>query len=525
MRLFALSLVLLAGCNTSPAPFDTLIRGGSVLDGTGAPAVQADIGVVGGRIVQIGVGLDSTGAGEIIDATGLVVAPGFVDLHAHLDPLHRLPGAESHVRQGVTTALGGPDGGGPWPLDGYLQETAEMGVGINVAFLAGHNTIRRQVMGLAARTPSPDELDQMQQMVSQAMEVGAFGLSTGLKYIPGTFSEVDEVVALARVAAEQGGIYTSHLREEGLGLIEGVAEAMEIGARANITAVLTHHKVVGQPMWGSSSRTLAMVDSARAAGTDVLIDQYPYTASYTGIGILVPSWAQAGGTDSLLHRMDDPVLADSILAGIAYNIVTDRGGNDLSRVQFALVEWDRTLEGQTLADWAIRQDRPLTPESGAELVIEALRRGGASCVFHAMDEDDVRAIMRHPQTAIASDGRLVEFGDGHPHPRWYGTFPRVLGHYVREEGVLELTEAVRKMTSLPAGVLGLQDRGQLRTGWAADIVIFDPVTVADLATFEAPHQYPTGIQHVIVNGVPAVRDGAFTNRRDGLVLRKAGAEG
>lgn len=522
MRQFALSvtLVLLAGCNTSPAPFDILIRGGLVLDGTGAPAVRADIGILRGRIAQIGVDLDSTGTGEIIDATGFVIAPGFVDIHAHLDPLHRLPGAESHVRQGVTTALGGPDGGGPWPLGGYLDETADMGVGINVAFLAGHNSIRREVMGLAARAPSSDELDRMQQMVGQAMEAGAFGLSTGLKYIPGTFSDVDEVVALASVAAEHGGIYTSHLREEGLGLIEGVAEAMEIGARADITAILTHHKVVGQPMWGSSARTLAMVDSARAAGTSVLIDQYPYTASYTGIGILVPSWAQAGGTDSLLHRMDDPELADSILAGTAYNIVTDRGGNDLRRVQFALVEWDRTLEGQTLADWAIRLGRPLTPESGAELVIEALRRGGASCVFHAMDEADVRAIMRHPQTAIASDGRLVQLGDGHPHPRWYGTFPRVLGHYVRQERVLELPEAVRKMTSLPAGILGLEDRGQLRTGWAADIVIFDPETVMDLATFDAPHQYPAGIQHVIVNGIPAVRDGVFTDRRDGVVLRK-----
>jgi dihydroorotase/N-acyl-D-amino-acid deacylase len=391
---------------------------------------------------------------------------------------------------------------------------------MNVAFLAGHNTIRREVMGLEDRTPTGAELERMRAMVARAMGEGAFGLSTGLKYLPGAFSDVDEVVALAGAAADSGGIYTSHLREEGLGLLEGVSEALEIGRRAGIAVVLTHHKVVGQPMWGASRTTLAMVDSARAAGTDVMIDQYPYTATYTGITILVPPWALAGGDSAFLARMDDPVLADSILAGIEHNIVNDRGGNDLARVQLARVEWDTTLEGGTLADWAAREGRASTTAVGAELVVEAIRRGGASAIYHALHEDDVERILAHPFTMVASDGRLTRPGEGHPHPRWYGTFPRVLRVYVRERGLLTLEEAIRKMTALPADRLGLADRGRIAPGAAADLVILDPDTVADRATFENPHQYPVGIDWVIVNGRVAVEEGVYLDVRPGRVLRR-----
>ena len=265
--------------------------------------------------------------------------------------------------------------------------------------------------------------------------------------------------------------------------------------------MLTHHKVVGQPTWGASVKTLAMVDSARAAGTDAMIDQYPYTASYTGITILIPAWAMAGGTGDLLQRMEDPALADSILSGIEFNIINDRGGNDLRRVQFAIVRWDRSLEGKTLHDWAMREGLASTPETGARLVIEAVRRGGASAIFHAMSEEDVERIMAHPFTMIASDGRLTQPGEGHPHPRWYGTFPRVLGLYARDKGVISLEQAVRKMSTMPAERMGLRERGQLREGWFADVVIFDPATVADQATFEEPHQLATGVEHVLVAGV------------------------
>jgi dihydroorotase/N-acyl-D-amino-acid deacylase len=310
------------------------------------------------------------------------------------------------------------------------------------------------------------------------------------------------------------------LRDEGLQLLDGVAEAIRIGREADIPVVLTHHKVVGGPMWGSSTRTLAMMDSARAAGIDVMADQYPYTATHTGISILVPAWALADGDSAFQRRSADPVLRDSILAGIRWNLENDRGGGDLSRVQFARVEWDASLEGRTLADWARREGREPTLVTGAELVVDAMRRGGANAIYHVLNEEDVERIMADPHTAIASDGRLTQPGEGHPHPRWYGTFPRVLGYYVRDRGVFTLEEAVRRMTSLPADRLGLRDRGRIVQGAAADLVIFDRNRVRDLATFQEPHQYPEGIPYVIVNGIVVVDDDQFTGERAGRVLRR-----
>lgn len=509
-------VVMFAACSGS---YDIVIDGGVVLDGTGSPGVPADVAIRGDRIVRIAPDIPTDRAGRVIDASGLTVAPGFIDIHSHLEPLLRLPTAETKLRQGVTTAVGGPDGGGPWPLGDYLDSAQTLGVGANVAFLVGHNTIRREVMGMDNRAPTADELDTMRAMVAQGIDEGAYGLSTGLRYLPGAYSDVDEVVALSEVAAGRGGVYTSHLREEGLGLIEGVAEAIEINRRAGIPVVLTHHKVVGHPMWGSSQRTLAMVDSANAAGGRVYIDQYPYTATYTGIGILVPPWAMAGGDSTFFERLENPVLRDSIVSGIVFNMINDRGGNDLSRVQLARVQWMPELEGQTLADWAEMLGMPNTPETGAQLVIEAIRRGGASAIYHVLEESDVERIMQHPQTAIASDGRLVEPGDGHPHPRWYGTFPRVLGRYVRERQVLALEEAVRKMTSLPASHIGIEERGTIAEGMFADVVVFDAERIIDRATFEDPHQYPVGIVTVIVNGTVAVEGDSLVVGNAGRVLR------
>lgn len=498
--------------------YDLLIVNGTVYDGTGAAGVRADIAVRGDRIVRVGA-LTGATATRTIDARGLAVAPGFLDLHAHLEPLHRLPAAESAVRQGVTTALGGPDGSGPWPMADYLRETERHPLGLNVAFLAGHNTLRRFVMKMANRAPRPDELQRMEEMVEQAMREGAFGLSTGLKYLPGAFSKVDEIIALSRVAAAHGGIYTSHLREEGIGLIEAVEEAIEIGRRAGIPVVLTHHKVIGQQMWGASERTLAMVDAARAAGIDVMLDQYPYTASHTNITVLLPSWARAGGDSAFQRRCADPAERWRIRDDVEQAIRTDRGGGDLRRIQFASVPWQPELAGRTLHDWCIERGLEPTITHGAELVIEAALRGGCGCIFHAMDDADVERIMRHPQTMIASDGRLSQLGEDQPHPRNYGTFPRVLGRYVRERQVLTLETAIHKMTLQPAQRLGLRDRGRVAEGWHADLVVFDPQTVIDRATFEEPHQYPDGIPYVIVNGVVTVDDGHMTDARAGRVLR------
>ena len=504
------------------AQWSLLIAGGTIVDGTGAPRFTGDVAISGDRVVLVSrTPLDRSRATRVIDARGLIVAPGFIDLHAHLEPLLEMPDAKSAVTQGVTLALGGPDGSGPFPLAAYLDSAQRAGLGMNVAYLVGHNTVRRMVMGTENRAPTADELARMVTLIRQGMGDGAFGISTGLRYVPGYYSTTAEVVALSRAAADSGGIYTSHLREEGLGLLEGVAEAITIARDARIPVVLTHHKAVGALMWGKSVVTLAMVDSARAAGLDVMIDQYPYTASQTSLSVLLPPWALAGGARALRERVAQPALRDSILRGIVELLRTDRGGGDTRRVQFGSVSWDRSLEGRTLYDWAMRRGVGPSLDSAAVLVLEGELNGGASMVYHIIDEGDVRRIMQHPQTMIASDGRLTRPGQGVPHPRAYGTFPRVLGHYVREEGVLSLEVAVHKMTGMPAARLGLAgQRGCLAVGCAADVAIFDAATVGSPATFEQPHQYATGIPFVIVNGVPVVDAGVFTAARPGRALRR-----
>ena len=502
-------------------PYDVIVRNGTVLDGTGAPGVKADVAILGKRIVRVSqVPLDPTDASQVIDATGLIVAPGFIDLHTHLDPLLQLPGAESHVRQGVTLALGGPDGGGPWPFGTYLDSADRAGLGMNVAFLTGHNIIRETVMGTENRAPTTAELARMRSMVAKAMDEGAFGLSTGLRYVPGYYSTLDEVIALSEEAAKRGGIYTSHLREEGVGLLQGVGEALEIGRRAKIPVILTHHKAIGRQAWGKSVITLAMVDSARKAGTDVMIDQYPFTASFTGLSVLVPPWALAGGNPELRKRIENPVLKDSITRGIIDLLLNDRGGGDISRVQFAIVAWDKSLQGKTLADWAVQRGLKPTPENAVGLILEGVLKGGAGMVYHVIDEQDVRRIMAHPMTMIASDGRLTKLGEGVPHPRNYGTFPRVLGKYVREDHVLTLEQAINKMTGMPAARLNLRDRGCLRAGCVADVTIFDASKVRDMGTFTDPHHYPEGIPWVLVNGEVVIANNVFTAARPGRVMRR-----
>lgn len=499
--------------------YDLVIQNGVIYDGLGNAGVKGDIGIKDEKIVAIQPEITGK-TKKVIDALGFAISPGFVDVHTHLEPLLLFPQAESHIRQGVTTALGGPDGSCPLPLGAYLDDLEKEGIGYNIGYLTGHNSIRSEVMGLDNRAPTYPELIEMQYLVKKSMEEGAFGISTGLKYLPGTFSKLDEVVAVSKVAGAMGGIYTSHLREEGLKLLGGVQEAIDIAEQANIPVVLTHHKVVGQPMWGSSKTTTKMVSNARKKGLDVMIDQYPYTASYTSLSILIPAWSMAGGRyKAFAKRCENPILRDSIKKGIIFNIINDRGGNDLKRVQFSKFNWKPEFESKTLYDWAIAEGLEPTPENGAELIIQAQLHRGASCIFHAMDEKDVARIMQHPQTMIASDGRLTPFGKGHPHPRAFGTFPRVLGKFVREDKVLDLPTAIHKMTALPAKRMGLMNRGVLATGNYADITIFDPKTIIDKADFQNPHQYPEGIHYVIVNGKTVVKDGQYFDIRAGKVLR------
>lgn len=497
--------------------YDLIIVNGTILDGTGSESFQADIGILDERIVEIG-DLKNAEAKTIIDASGMVVSPGFIDMHTHLEPIMEMPDAKSLIMQGVTLALGGPDGGGPWPFGSYLDSLEQLGTGPNLAYLIGHNTIRREVMGNVDQAPTLSQMDSMKNYVEMAMKEGAFGISTGLKYLPGTFAKVDEIISLSKVASSYQGIYTSHLREEGLGLIDAVQEAILISKEAEIPVVLTHHKAIGVKMWGASVKTLSLVDSARKEGLDIMMDQYPYAASHTGISVLIPSWALEGSEFS--NRVQDPILKDSIKSGIIFNILNDRGGNDLRRIQFSRVSWRKELEGKTLHDWAILEGMEPTVENGAELVIQAQLNGGTGTIYHAMDEADVERIMKHPMTMIGSDGRLSQPGDGHPHPRAYGTFPRILGYYVREKNILDLPTAIHKMTGLSAQRLGIQDRGIIKKGNFADLTIFDPEKIIDRSTFTDPHQYPTGVQFVLVNGRLIVDQGEFQDIRPGKILRK-----
>lgn len=507
--------IVLLAC--SEEKHDLLILNAQIYDGLGNPPTQADLAISNGIITGIG-DYSATNADHIIDAQGRSLTPGFIDMHVHLEPLLDMPLAESHARQGVTFALGGPDGSSPWPFPSYLDSLDQTPLGIHVGYLIGHNSIRSEILGLDDRKPTDEELAQMEQLVRYGMEAGAFGISTGLKYLPGTFAELDEIIALAKVTTASGGIYTSHLREEGIGLIEAVQEAIQIGKEARIPIVLTHHKAIGVKMWGASARTLALVDSARNLGIDVMMDQYPYAASHTGISVLIPSWSREGG--DFAERVKDKHLYDSIKSGIVWNILNDRGGSDLRRIQFSRVEWMPELEGKTLHDWILMDGKEPTVEIGAEYVIQAQLNGGTGTIYHAMDEADVENILSHPMTMIGSDGRLSQPGLGHPHPRAYGTFPRILGRYVREKEVLKLEEAIYKMTGLPAKRLGLQDRGVIEVGKKADLVIFNPATVRDLSTFENPHQYPEGIDFVLIEGQLLVEEGEFLGTSHGRLIRR-----
>ena len=516
-----LPLALASAAAAQGRAYDIVIRGGTVVDGTGAAGYRADVAIRGDRIVRIArEGIPAEQANLAIDARGLVVAPGFIDTHAHVEDLATNPLAESFIRQGVTTVIYAPDGGMPWPLETAIARLGQTHHAPNTAFFAGHNTIRQQVMGSADRAPTPVELERMKAMVAQAMRAGALGFSTGLRYVPGIYSKTEEVVELAKVAATQGGSYFSHIRDEGAGSIDAVAEVIRIAREARMPAQVTHHKLMGQQQWGQSVRTLAMVDSARAQGLDVSIDQYAYDATSTGTAVLFPAWALAGGRDSLRARLANPEQRKRIEAGIKETILEERGGGDLSRIRIASYGPHAQWNGKTFADIAKERGRAPDLDFATALAIEIQSAGGASGVWHVADEGDVRRIMKHPFTMISSDGGMGVLDHGHPHPRNYGAFARVLGRYVREEKVLTLEEAVRKMTSLPAWRIGQPERGRIAEGAFADVAVFNPATIRDLATYENPHQFSVGVEYVLVNGVLVLRSASLTGEKPGRVLRR-----
>ena len=503
-----------------PETFDLLIRNARIIDGTGAPWFRADVAVRGDTIVAVGRELAGE-ARQIVDARGQVVSPGFIDLHTHARRgLFEVPTADNYVRQGVTTLFEGPDGSSPLPLAPFLAKIAATRTSVNVGVFVGQGSVRSAVIGDVDRVATADEIEKMRGLVRQAMHDGAFGLSTGLFYVPGAFTPTAEVAELAKEAGRLGGIHVSHMRDEASKVVESVAETIAIGEQGGLPTQVTHHKIIGKAYWGKSVETLRLVDQARARGVDATVDQYPYTASSTSIqAALFPSWAQDGGRQGLVTRLKDPTTRAKIRGESAALIRDERGGGDPRNIVLANCPWDASLAGKSFADLLRTRGVEPTAEHAADLAMWVVEQGGCQGIFHAISEDDLVRILRHAATMIASDGEVPIFGKAHPHPRSYGTFARVLGVYVREKQVIVLEEAVRKMTSMPAQRVGLQDRGLIRVGMKADLAVWDPATVADRATFEQPHQYAEGFSLVVVNGQVVFDGKAMTPARPGRVLQ------
>jgi len=516
---FALILAAAPGASVSAQTYDVLITRGTVVDGTGADRFRADVAVVDGRIALVSqTPIDPSLATTVIDATGQVVTPGFIDNHSHVQQtIAEYPLAENFLRQGITSLIVSLHSGDqPWPLEEFASGLT---MAPNVGFFAGHTWTRKQVMGMENRAPTPAELDEMRALVDQSMREGALGFSTGLLYVPANFAETEEVIELAKVASAHGGIYVSHMRNEASGLLESVAEVIRIAEEADIPAQINHHKASGAGQWGWSERSLAMIDSANAAGLTVTHDLYPYAASSTSSAILFPQWALAGGPEDFAARVADAETRARMEEDMRRIIMTDRVGADMSRIQFRVLGSDESYNGRTLADYAADRGLPNDLETGIQLAIELQLQGGFSAIYHAMDEGDVIRIMQHPLAMIETDGDAVGYGIGYPHPRSYGAFPRVLARYVRELGVITLEEAVMKMTSMPARWLGREDMGVIAEGMRADVAVFDPDVIADRATFSDPHQYSVGINDLLVNGVPVIRSGGLTGEKPGRWLR------
>jgi len=501
-----------------PDRFDILIAGGKVVDGSGNPWYDADVGIRGDTIAAVGK-LSDAKAAERIDARGLVVAPGFIDIHSHgRRGIFSVPTAENYLREGVTTIIEGPDGSSPLPLKPFFESLAKTPISINFAAFVGQGTIRQQVIGLANRNATPAEIARMKDLAAEAMRDGAFGLSTGLFYVPGNFTPTEEVIEIAKVVGRMGGMHISHMREEAGHVLDSVRETIRIGEEGGLPTQITHHKIIGQPNWGRSVDTLKLVEEARARGVDVTIDQYPYTASSTGIAALFPQWSLEGGQKSTVERLAAPEERARIKAVVVENLKFDRGAGDPRNVQIVNCAFDPSLAGKNLAEITRARGAEPNIENAAETAIALVSKGGCSAIFHAINEDDVVRIMRSPYTMIASDGEIPVFGQASPHPRSYGTFARVLGVYVREKHVLTLEDAVRRMSGYPAQRLKIWDRGLVRPGMKADVIVFDANTVADRAQYDKPHQYSVGVRDVIVNGKPVLRNERVTSERPGRVL-------
>lgn len=519
MRYLFLLLILLPSLSWGQKKMDILITNARIIDGSGNPWYRGEVGIRKGKIYAVG-DLSGYRAKRTIDAGGLVVAPGFIDVHAHIEgSVLKRPAAANFIYDGVTSLVTGNCGSSRTDLAGFFKELEAAGPSINVASLVGHNSVRRTVMGEDNRAPTPAEMQAMKDLINQAMEDGAVGFSTGLIYVPGTYSQQSEVVALARQAARHGGVYASHIRNEANEIESAIEEAVTIGKEANMPVQISHFKLGSKTMWGKSTMTVGMIEQYREQGIDVTVDQYPYPASSTTLAVTIPSWALGGGNDSLVMRLQDSETKARIVADMKADL-QKRGFADYQYAAISNCPWEESYNGKRIPEVCTMMGRDQDLDTQIETILEMVSKGPRiQMVFHTMSEDDVAYIMRYPYTLIASDAGITEKGAGMPHPRAYGTNSRVLGRYVREKGNLRLEEAIRKMTSLPAQRFQLHDRGLLRPGMAADVVIFDPERVSDEATFAAPHAYASGFSYVIVNGQIVVEGGKHLGTKAGQVLR------
>lgn len=513
-----LTLILISVALTISAQgenFDLIVRHAQIIDGTGAPAFAGDVAITNGRIAAVGQ-VEGTAAREI-DAHGLVVTPGFIDVHTHAEEILSMPKAANFLRMGVTTLVLGNCGTSVINVSNFFHELEEEKFSPNVATLIGHGSVRRRAMGGSFdRPPTDKEMETMKAMVEQAMKDGAVGMSTGLIYQPGTFAKTEEIIEVAKVAAKYGGIYTSHMRNEGDRITDSLNEVFRIAREAGMRAEVSHIKLSGPANWGRADEVLGLIAKARAEGLQITQDQYSYLASSTGIDQLIPDKALESGKFS--ERIADPAKKAAYAREMKAMLLR-RKSPDFSYAVIASFGRDKSLNGLNIAQAAKKLRGSDSLDDQIETIFDIQKRGGASGVFHGMSEEDLQVFMRQTNTMIAADSGVRTFGEGVPHPRGYGNNARVLARYVRDLKVLTLPDAIRKMTSLPAHTFEFPQRGEIRPGDWADLNIFDPQKVQDNATYEDPHHYATGFSYVLVNGVVVVENDKQTDARPGMILR------
>ncbi len=513
---------LMSAQQPPPPIYDLVIINGRVVDGAGNPWFRADVAIKDGRIARIGQIAPGL-ATKVVDARGQIIAPGFIDVHTHVESIYKQPDAENFVRMGVTSLVTGNCGSSATDVKEFLGRIKEQPLAVNLATLVAHGSVRSKVIGLGDRAPTPEELQKMEALVEQGMKDGAVGLSTGLIYVPGIYAKTDEIVALARVAARYNGLYATHMRNEGTEVVAAISESIQIGEQARLPVEISHFKISARKLWGKSDVTLGLVREARKRGLAVTVDQYAYTASSTSLDIRLPDWVLDGGREEGKKRLADKGSRERAIREMKEGLKRS-GFKDYDYAVVASYAPNPSFNGKSIKTIAKEVRGKSDLNSQIEQILEMYAAGGAGMVYHGMSEDDVKEIMREPFTMIASDSGVRRFGEGMPHPRGYGNNARVLGHYVRELRLLSLEDAVRKMTSLPAQTFNLRDRGLLREGFAADLVIFDEESVGDRASFEQPHQYATGISFVFVNGEAVFANGEMTKARPGVALRRQDGE-